>query len=372
MTETYHSLSPSNISDYRRCRRYWNWARREELEPNKPVRALDDGTAVHKAFEVYYDPEHWQDTNRSVRADFAILHFQATMRDSLKLVRSRGYEPSEEELADFNKSYEVSTGALEHYFARAAKLDRFTPIAVEHHFKVALLDVEPDSDRWIQAYCKCCSPPRELWISGKIDMVAEDEDGDLIIVDWKHVGKFANIEPYLSLDEQQSMYMLGYQLETGRKVTKGLYVEVKKDYPQPPKILKDGTVSADRSQSTSYELYVDALYANPHPKRAETQQKQQDFLDWLKEHGEERYLRRFEVTRSQRELSLLMERLIDQHYEMLEPPHLNPEPTSFKCPYCVFLGACTAKNEGSDYKTILALDFHKRVHDEAVAEEVPF
>jgi hypothetical protein len=97
---------------------------------------------------------------------------------------------------------------------------------------------------------------------GRVDAIGLDQQANHFIIDWKTTSQFGETV-FLFKDTQVSSYawalnQLGWDI-------KGIgYVQLKKNYPRAPKVLKSGRLSKDKSQPTTYEKYKRAIVEGRH------------------------------------------------------------------------------------------------------------
>lgn len=320
-------IHTSERKDFKGCRQQWDFRspNRMALEPNNQARALLFGTAVHKGLEVYYDPDTWTADRTAVEA-MALLAFKNEL-------------PNTEFLTDDEYADELKLGAgmLRSYFEFAKVNDKFTPKFVEVKFEVEI-------------------PGQDNFYAGRIDMIVEDEFGGLWIVDHKTAARF-DPEEFLVMDEQVTSYCWAIQHKLGIKIEGFIYNELRKDVAHKPDVLKNGTLSKNKQQNTTYELYLTAVQEAGYPINLYS-----DILEFLQNQGN-KFFRRTNVRRSSRELELAGERISLEATDMLSDPAIYPNPDRH-CTYCAFRAPCLARMEGSDYEWILEGNYTQKEKDE--------
>jgi hypothetical protein len=324
------TIRTSDRGYFKRCRQLWNWTSvlRENLEPYQRVEALDLGTAIHAALESYYNPDRWGDyAAMEQEATNAFLAFVAEVEE---LVQEA---PIDIEI-DFEAQKELGLGMLHHYFRWAPNHDDFTPVRVEVEFEVPIPALP------------------EAVYQGRVDLLAEDEHG-LWIVDHKTAGQFGATE-WLVLDDQCSSYAWALRKQLGLEVRGVIYNELRKKAPHKPLILKNGTLSLNKSQETTYELYMEMI--------SELGLSIGDYdgiLEYLLSQND-RYFRRTRVTFNPQMLQLVEQRILLEAHEMIDDPAIYPTPSRFNCTGCRFFAPCVALQEGADYTAILNENYERR------------
>jgi hypothetical protein len=327
------SVIPIHTSDritFKQCRRKWDLSSRirQNLKPKQPAKALEFGTAIHAALEVYYEPQLW-------RADREVVQ-QCTLARFIEVTKehkaARG-ELSEEDRIDFEDRMDLGLGMLRHYFQWAPAHDKFIPVLVEAKFEVPITG-------------------HDAMYRGRMDLLIEDFDDRYWIVDHKTTARMEDELPFLELDEQCGSYAWAMQEQLGIKVAGVIYNELFKGYPQPPAMnnsQRQGRwFSVNRQQNTSYEMVMQTLTEANEPIQLYT-----DYLNFLQADGKT-YFKRTQVHRSQEELENLGKQISMETSDMLDPQiRIYPNPNKFSCRFCDYRLPCMAINDGSDVEWIL-------------------
>lgn len=330
------STIPIHTSDritFKQCRRKWDLSSRirQNLKPKAPAKALEFGTAIHAALEVYYQPEMW-DADREMVHYMAINEFRHVTKTQME------GRDSEEDLIDKKERLELGIGMLENYFAWAPSRDKFRPVMVEVKFEVPIPGFKS-------------LDPLPMY-RGRLDLLVEDEDGRYWIIDHKTTARMDDNELFLELDEQCGSYAWAIQEMLGVKVAGVIYNELYKGVPEAPAMnasQRQGRwYSVNRQQNTSYEMCLNTLTEANEPLHL-----YEDYLNFLKAEGRQ-YFRRTQVHRSQEELENLGKQITDETLDMLDPNlRIYPNPNKFSCKWCDYRLPCMAMNDGSDIEWIL-------------------
>lgn len=101
-------------------------------------------------------------------------------------------------------------------------------------------------------------------IKGVIDVVWKNKTtGKILITDYKFSNKDKGQEDIL-LDEQMYIYAVAYATSnnlTLQDIEIG-YINIPKCEMKPPRVLKNGQLSKDKAQNTTYEMYMEAIKEN--------------------------------------------------------------------------------------------------------------
>ena len=332
-------IHTSERKDFKGCRQRWDFRspNRMYLASNREDRNLRFGTAVHRGLETYYEPATWQGDRAAVEALCLLAFTDAYPYD--------GPEGDLEQQDAWQADLHLGAEMLKGYFKWAPKYDNFTPLAVEQKFEIELLYRFWGPTEWNQVY-----------YAGKLDALVEDSHGDYWIIDHKTAGKF-DPEDFLVMDDQITSYCWAMQQVLNIPIAGFIYNELRKDAPHPPDTLKNGMLSKNKQQNTTYELYLDKI-----KEVGQSPSLYSDILEHLSNQGN-KFFRRTYVRRSPRELELAGERIVLEAKDMLSNPSIYPNPDRH-CTWCSFRSPCLARMDGSDPQWILDGNFHKKEDDE--------
>lgn len=343
-------------NDFKTCRLQWLY--KQSYEPTTLPENLEFGTAIHKGLEAYYDPNHIDFVSRD---HAAVLAFKAKNQEQLK---DHPYSEEIDTIEDYEGREELGIGMLSYYTRNyAPHNDDFKVIAVEWDFEVPVyvpdeynISKNPFSaNNWFQALNSSGfeNVNGQLYFHGNpvvyqgtIDMIVE-KDGELFIVDHKTRRAFKDSTFHLDVDTQISSYAWAASQFLQKPVTGIIFNELKKNYPKKPRVLNDGSLSKDKSQNTTYELYKEAIKERGFPIEG-----YDGILNYLKSQ-DENYVRRLEVERNKKQLEIQGNYIFQESVEMLNNPFIYPTPNEMNCPSCPFKYPCLARQEGEDETHIL-------------------
>lgn len=384
----------SDISAYKRCRRYWDWTSpaRNNLRRRVDVSGIKFelwfGTGIHYALEKYYDPILQRDPVESfqtwyqmqwdggtVDEEWLDLTYDIKPRLISNPTRGKGAQwvirglrellPNIELVEEeFEFHRQLGIGMLTFYKEWAAKNDDFVTVAAESVYSIPLgftaVDRREDSPNY--------GKKLEVHARGKRDSIIYYPERDKFGVnDHKTAAQiddayFAKLEK----DEQCSNYLWATKEEakmedlpwSGHEVDRVLYTALRKNYPKPPTITKTGWPSLDRSkEGTTAELFEQTIMENEnYGEWFRNNDKAQAYFTYLCEMGDELFIRRDLVTRNKYEVQATHDHLVAIAKEMLDPKlNIYPNPTgSWLCTGCAFRAPCIARDDGSDWKGMLA------------------
>lgn len=336
----FHTTVTERAS-FRSCRRSWYLENVEQLRAKGRVTwYLIYGDVMHTSLDCYYRPK----TSRSVRPPRNIATtldaFQeawAVENEKLKVEYGPLYGMGIEE--EWYGYYEMGRQTLIYYDRFDRKdpfFDKVLAVGVEDRSFVDIL--EPPNGNHL---------PDFPLLSGRIDLVIERPDG-VYIWDHKNLASKAS-DRALDVDDQVTGYCYIWYRLSGKR-PRGVYYNVLiKDPPKPPRLVKKDTeLSQDKSQRTTYDLYLDALKEQGFPKTDYT-----EYLTYLCEKGWAQFFQRLgPITRNEQELDSFERRLYHEMVDMkdaLEMPDFRyPNPSQYTCPGCTMISLCQLMEEQGD------------------------
>jgi len=295
------------------------------LDPIRVNRNLRFGTAIHAGLEVWYDPAMWEGDRYAVQAMSLLAFVKAYPYD--------GIEGDVEQMDAWEADLVLGKGMLEGYFKWALEHDTFTPISVEQEFEVEL-------------------PLEDASYAGRLDLLVRDQHGDYWILDHKTAARLED-ESFLVLDQQITSYCWAMQHVLNIPIAGFIYNELRKDVPHPPELLKNGRLSQNKNQNTTYELYLDKIN-----ELGQSVNSYAGILEHLQSQGN-KFFRRTYVQRSPRELEIAGEMILLEATDMLSNPSIYPNPGKH-CTWCDFRSPCLARMDGSDTNWILESNYVKK------------
>jgi CRISPR/Cas system-associated exonuclease Cas4 (RecB family) len=183
-----------------------------------------------------------------------------------------------------------------------------------------------------------------VFYQGRIDLILEDmRDGLYWILDHKTAAQFGQTE-HLELDAQCGSYVWGLKKMLNLDVQGIIYSESRKKVPKRPDVLKNGNLSKNKNQGTSYYAYLEAIEEGGHEIGF-----YREFLDYLQTEGQE-YFRRMQVHRSRAELASIERNIQQEAIDMLNNPSIYPNPDRWNCNGCVFRTPCLMRQDNSDWQ----------------------
>lgn len=298
----------SEVTDYLRCKKRYNYAWVQELQPKQRNEKLTIGSAIHKFLELWYS-----EYRASEAIEAMIEYIYDNTADMEDIARD-----------DMAK---LAQNICVHYIQNYGMDDKWTVKAVEMPFSVKLNN--------------------DVNYIGTIDMLLEDENGRLWFVDHKTTASIDIFDKNSDMDRQISRYWAALE-ELGYKIEGFIYNIILKEVPTEPKLLKSGSLSKDKSQKTTLALYRAAIEYHRLNESDYT-----DFLQYLEDQPKE-FFRRIRVDRTEMErLHALDETesiITDIQFDIMRNSHRKWYRNITKdCHWdCAFKSLCIAEMDGSN------------------------
>ena len=246
---------------------------------------------------------------------------------------------------DFEAHKELGIGMLTFYKEYAEKNDEFVVVAAESSYSIPLgfeaVDIREDSPNY--------GSNLEVHARGKRDAIVFFPDQNKYgIIDHKTAIRID--EDYfkkLEKDEQCSNYLWATIKEaamhdypwSGHLVDRVIYNALRKTYPRPPTVLKNGLLSVARqTEGTTAELFKEAVLGDQYLEQwFRENDKAQSYYSYLCEMGDSLFIQRDLVTRNNHEVMATGVHLRMIAKEMVSSPAIYPNPTGeFRCLQCAF------------------------------------
>lgn len=169
-------------------------------------------------------------------------------------------------------------------------------------------------------------------IKGVIDVVWRHKTtGRILITDYKFSTKNKGLEDIL-LDEQMYLYAMVYGVQNKLSIDDidiG-YVNIPKCEMVKPRVLKNGTLSKDKAQNTTYNLYVESIN--------DLGLNISDYEDILSELTNKTMIN-VAISQMNRDMMLRIAQNVDNVIKDMEKGYVL-EKCTFQCKYCDFLQYC--------------------------------
>lgn len=241
------------------------------------------------------------------------------------------------EQVTIDELWDLAYNVAENYFAQWKNIDgQYEIIATELQFQIPMSET--------------------LNYTGTIDLVVKDSDGKIWFVDHKTTDNISNYEKRADMDRQISRYWWALQ-QLGYDVHGFIYNIILKDYPTPPATLKNGSLSQNKAQKTTYDLYLKAIQDNDFNPSG--YREMLDHLQAQETPDGNRFFRRLKVYRNQSELDNAMSELDSVTRDMHNARVYRniTKDCSWDCPY---QNICVAGMDGSNVDYLIDQLFTKK------------
>jgi len=333
-------ISFTEITTYLACRRKWGYSYYHRIRPTVPNKHMMLGSAIHKALGVYYSGEK-RDIERQA---LALDVYQDAMSREIARSETISRTPSGEDLLAY---FTLGSDMLVQYFSWAQTHDHFTPKGTEVRLVVPIGN-------------------SGLSFVGYVDMFAEEPDGAAWIYDHKTYTNMPSERRFV-FDMQGTAYAWACRQDTilREKGIRGIvYNVLLKRVPKQPQVLKNGSLSKDKHQSTTPKMYRLAI--------KERNLDEADYTDILAVLDPDRFNGRIPIPITPQRIAAFESQLItlagmiQNAYEAGPVSHVAC--ASGACEYCEFYALCKLSFEGYDWRSAQG-EFYS-LNDATDSEEV--
>lgn len=326
--DTVIIVSVTELSQFSQCRRRW-WLSRQHVTAIAGPK-LWFGSAIHAGLEGYY-----KGGRTTEAAQLAYAAWVNASYDELEKAYGSLWPDAE---IEYRGLVNIGSSMLSHYAVYDADAEyQFAPIAVE---KRVYLPIPGTKDH----------------LSARLDLLGREvHSGMVAVVDHKTSAGGHAQGRMLDLDEQLTGYSYTYWRATRGKLPDFVVYDVlKKKVPEAPRVLKNGELSRDKAQGTTFEMYLTAIREKGDDP---THEYYKDVLDALKARGwsdfferEVSYRNLEQVTAYERRVKIV---LAEMRRVIADPTLAYPNPQPILCNGCPFLAVCLQMEDGSDYEHTL-------------------
>jgi len=334
--------SVTELFSFRTCRRRWYLETIQRLAPKSQVTwYLIFGDCVHAALEVYYTPVG-KGKKPPRKLGPALKAFKAAWDEKDAWLKEQ-YGPLykmgiSDEWHDHLVKGEKMLIYYDQYDKQHKLFDTIIEVGVEERGFVPILD--PTTGEKIP----------DAWLTGKIDVAAEERYGTRI-VDHKALAS-AHSSRALDIDDQLTGYNYIWYRRTEEIPFDSYYNVLVKSPPEPPRVLKNGSLSQDKSQRTTWELYHQTLLELALPVS-----DYEEILEYLERKGWAQFFLREGVQRNIEQMESYEKHLYHTYVDMqlaLNDEDLRyPNPSQYTCPGCPVMAICQTMEEQGDVEYII-------------------
>jgi len=411
ITPSKFDIIPLHTSDratFKSCRRKWFWSSPAQMNLVQKQSVYGVyipfwfGNGIHYALQHYYDPRLKEDPETAFdmwwdlqwnggivdESDLDQFADRIPFKGEDELWRVLGlqdivFNPDDEE---WEMHHQLGLGMMRFYKEYAEREDDFTVVNSEHTFSVPILDQhgyplymldtrvmpegwEPSDDG--NKYGRFTDLDesgilvKQVHARGRMDLIVQsNKTGNYVLIDHKTVGHALddNYFRHLDLDEQVTTYAWAAEQEAKmhdlpyKSIAGIVYQALRKAYPTPPTINKDGTPSINRAKEhTTARMFEQSIKELGLEAIFKADVKLQSYYTHLVDMGDRQYVWREPVIRNAAQKSNAGLRIYMEAQDMLAPDvRIYPTPTKdYGCLNCPFRQPCVSLEMGYDYQGMI-------------------
>lgn len=180
-------------------------------------------------------------------------------------------------------------------------------------------------------------------------------DGEYWLLDYKFFKQLQQL--HLEFDPQMSAYVwCGHVMYPDMPLQGAIFEQHRKDLPNPPRVLKNGSLSAAKNQKTTHRLYRKALI-DTYGDVASSPSANIDLLNHLAEiesKDRDDFIRRDYTVRTPQQIAAIGQKILMEAEEMLDHDiPLYPNETKDCSWDCSFQDICIMMDSGDDWEFTL-------------------
>jgi hypothetical protein len=222
-------LTHSSIAAFKQCRRRYQYRYVDGLELKDRPAYFDFGSAIHTGLAEHY---------RGAKPEDAVLAIEKYFADNPPAADDA------ERMASWMESLGLAVSIFRNYVARYPQ-ESFKVVEIEKPFELPIVDVRGQTFDGLK-------------LAGKVDGVVE-ENG-LWVLEHKTASVIdSRYQRKLTLDAQSMLYLEAMERLYGKRFNGVIYNVLAKSIPEPPAVLKNGSLSKAKAQNTTPELYRMAI-----------------------------------------------------------------------------------------------------------------
>jgi len=313
-------ISYSQMKTWKRCRQKWHYRYVEGLRPIERIPKIDLGEYGHALLQAYYKGEDLEQASQE--------YWQHKTKDMFF-----------EQVEEFKETREMAEKLVQRYIDRYEQEDNFAIYGVEE--KVDANIPTPKGTRSHKRF------------NAVLDLIVEDDMGRIWLVDHKFTGRdLESYEEMLVLDEQANGYLWALCSLLGGPVNGIMFNLIRTKLPTKPRLLKNGTLSKDKSIDTDVQTYLETIKEhNLNPD------DYQDILEVVKER-ERPFFKRHRVERTPEEIKEIGKELYLSAQDIRQARGHIFRNATHDCSWdCEFKELCIMEKKRLDTETYKKLNF---------------
>jgi len=374
-TRNARDISVTERAQFRTCRRRWILETIDNWTPKAPMWALEFGTGIHAALEVFhaghplsdvYDAlDLWHDAmDKSQQKHLGRLYSDAVkdeLHDLLEmgLTMMENYATFHEDQM-YNDPWEVLAIEGKDLSGNIITPKTFGkkinppydkdvwPFIDEGRILVPI--VHPETGKALEG---------RPYLSGRLDLIVRrvKRHKSLWVVDHKTTASAPN-DRGLDFDDQSTGYGYIMWRLTGIVPRGTVFNYLVKQIPKDPRVGVRGNLSTAKDQLCLAKDYREAMIEHGHMVKGKVQdEKYAECYASLLAKGWDPYFRRFEPRRNEHEIMSFEARLYQEYMDMVDvfenQDKAYPNLSTWWCPSCSVAPICQAMEDGSDVEGII-------------------
>lgn len=340
--EPVKEISVTEIQAFKRCRRAWYYSHINRLRSVGTNPNFYLGSAIHYALEKYYK-ENKQNRDTLFKA------YNKYIKDN-----TVKYLPSTELV-------ELGSVMLNCYWYYDLTQPAWQVLSVEEELSIPIVNTDYTTSFLAKELGQDFITVSEgTTLKFIIDLLIKDEKGDVWIVDHKTAAYQRNNEG-LDLDYQMTAYVYALLRAKGIRAKGVIYNTILKQMRYAPEVLKDGSLSKNKTQKVTAEVYEKYVVS-----KGLNIDDYKEIIDYLRSKSPT-VVRQYS-TRTDRELEIFEKFLYLEHQDMqyvsndFDKAYTNP--STYLCSNCEFLQLCKETNVSGDVRFILSTFYTKKEEKE--------
>lgn len=341
----FKEVHGSELRSWQVCRLKHRWEFTLGYVPKVVAEPLEFGQAFHRAMETLYNPDTWSlpliDLYKRAK-DVFVSTCQEQERKYLDMIEA--HELGSEQAIDVSRRIDLGCRMLRKV-VRTMDRKKYRPVTVEEEAFVTIS--HPDTGEPL------LHEGLPVVYGIRVDAVLVDEHGNYYIVDWKTASQLLNDPTILEIDGQVATYCWALMRALRLRFSGFFYVQIRKDYPKQPKLLKVSRLgrrlSVSKQALTDYTTFK--LTAQKLDKDAYEAGLYDEHLAWLKEYGPD-FIKWFPVFKTEKQLESIGRDLYYAIKALLEPNDVFAS-SGRHCQWCSFQIPCLERQSGGDVQEVL-------------------
>lgn len=382
LTRTARDVSVTERGAFRSCRRRWYIETIDNLAPKAPTWALEFGTGVHSALEMYYAivagwavaPKQGSPTGDPL--DFVLDVFEEWYKQQVvaqgKLLGPLWTDAAKDELWELRNMGRTMLTNYAEFSTDLAYNDPWEVIAIEGRGPRGLLSdpIYPNAAPFMREgriLVPIVHPvtkrrlPGSPYLSARIDLIVRRR-GNLWVVDHKTTGSSPS-DRGIDFEDQITGYSYVVWRLTSLIVRGTMFNYLVKQAPKEPRRVQPTKPNPSGLSTAKDQLCLARDYRQAMiddgimVKGSIASTKHEECYAALLATGWDPYFKRFEVQRNMEEILNFERRLYEEYKDMRtvfnHPEKAYPNLSAWTCPSCPVSPLCQAMEDGSDVEGII-------------------